>query len=132
MPDTIEWGEELKTGWPFMDDDHQRFIDLLQTLRQATDDGDGQAAAARALAELTPLMDAHFAREETAMAQSRYPLSLDHQTQHRLMSARIRDMAGRVGAEELVRLMSDWLVQHVRRHDRDLARHLARRASVGR
>ena len=83
-------------------------------------------------------MRIHFAKEETAMRQSRYPLLADHRMQHDLMRAKmdelVRDIeaGGQITAGEVIGFMMNWMAQHVRRHDRDLARHLAKRISVGR
>jgi len=138
MAALVTWGEELKTGWTFLDDDHHRFVELLNDLHRASRDGGGSEAAPAVLADLIALMTAHFDKEETAMRQSRYRLLSDHRMQHDLMRAKMDELAlciaagSVVTAGALIDFMLDWLSQHIRRHDRDLARHIAKRVSVGR
>ena len=126
------------TGWSFMDEDHRYFVEIINDLHRAARVGAGAAALPPALADLISLFTAHFDKEETAMRQSRYALLSDHKMQHDLMRVKLRvfvhalDAGQHVTVTDVIEFLRGWLVEHIRRHDRDLARHLAKRAAVGR
>jgi len=138
MTKLVDWGEDLETGWSFMDEGHRRFVELLNRLHRASRDGTGNDAVSSTVSELATVMNAHLDKEETAMLQSRYPLFSDHKMQHDYMRLKLKELERDIGAgtqitaAELIDHLMNWLAQHTRRHDRDLARHLAKRVSVGR
>ena len=137
MKPLIEWNEQLSTGWKFMDDDHARLVEMINTLHVAAAEGKGQNVVPGLVDDLVEYCRLHFAREETAMNKNRYPLFRDHKAQHEWMLSRVLEfekgvIAGEPAtADELIGFLADWLAQHIRRHDRDLARYLAKRTSVG-
>jgi len=138
MKPLIKWDETLVTGWSFMDDDHVRLIEMVNAVHAASRSGKGDEMIPRLIDELTDYCRTHFGKEETAMRQSRYPLAADHKMQHDLMMVRVAELekgvaeGNAISASDLVSFLTDWQSDHIRRHDRDLARYLAKRASVGR
>lgn len=133
----VKWGDDFKTGWAFMDDDHHRIVDLVNDLQSAARGGAGHDAVPRVVGELISVMRGHFDKEETAMRKSHYPLFSDHKMQHDLMRMKldelVRNLAASINitAGDLIEFMTNWLTQHTLRHDRDLARHLSKKIGVG-
>ncbi|MBF0562385.1 MAG: hemerythrin family protein [Alphaproteobacteria bacterium] len=134
----VEWGEKLKTGWSFMDDDHRRFVELLNDLHDNSLGASSNFAAPSMVGELIAVMRAHFDSEETVMQQIRYPKLPDHRAQHDLMRRKLDaltadlDACTGIAVDELIDLLSTWLAQHIAGCDRDLARRISRRFSIGR
>jgi hemerythrin len=140
---TVKWDETLATGWRFIDEDHARLVAILNEVERAVaagggGDDDEEAAIQTAIADLVAHCHFHFAREEAAMRKSNFAGLADHKAQHEHMRAQILGLerraaaGGRISPEDIADVVKEWLGGHVRREDRDLARHLARHAGLGR
>ena len=85
------------------------------------------------LDRLDEYIGSHFAMEEGLMRQAAYPYYEQHRAQHDAMRQRSAQLIGssRAGrmvlTQEVVDLLANWLVEHIRDHDRRMIAHLRRR-----
>jgi len=123
----LEWTDALALDLPTMDETHREFVDLLAAVEAAPDD---QLAAA--WQELIGHTQAHFAREDRWMLDTRFAASNCHTTQHQVVLDLMRETEANVlaGPLELIRLVAGelarWFTQHVQGMDAALALHLRR------
>jgi hemerythrin len=121
----------------FMNEDHREEARLLNAVTAALtsllDGKGGRPEVTRAWRALEQHTRAHFAREERAMAQTRFPPFEVHRAEHELvlaaMEAELKAFEEDGEAERLARYvesaMPDWLRRHIETMDYVTARFLA-------
>ena len=125
------WTPELATGSAEIDLQHRELLDWIATLERAARVGH-LAKAGEALHYLERYAAEHFATEERHMASTGYPGMAGHQALHaaftvELARRKAEFLAHGSQAALLVGLaewMTDWLRDHVRGADAEMARHL--------
>jgi hemerythrin len=121
----------MAVGIPEIDRQHQELIALINSLFRAVLDGKGKKAAGAALRFLKDYIVIHFATEERFMAETGYPLREQHHEQHQIFigdfNKLITDFEDQGSSSELVVLVNEkvvhWLIEHIMKMDRQLARH---------
>jgi hemerythrin len=120
---TLLWTPDLELGIGVIDSQHQRIVEYINQVDHAR-----QTASAAELAEvLDELVDytlSHFAFEETLMEEAGYPFIKAHKKVHQLFTKRVdafqqRSKAGEDVTEELLHVLKAWLVNHIKRDDKD-------------
>lgn len=124
------WGDDLVIDHGPLDDDHRQLVDCVNQLHTATSEGRGHAVVRHILEQLLAYTQAHFDREEREMALYHFPQLVRHKEQHvKLLNAvmelkRKFDAGGLTVASQVSVLLRDWLSIHIRREDKELARHV--------
>ncbi|WP_085317246.1 bacteriohemerythrin [Derxia lacustris] len=128
----VHWSDEFSVGIPEVDEQHRGLFELVNRVYEA-------ALHHASSAEVREIVDAlehytvlHFADEERYMLHARYPDFPSHKTKHDDFVARVRIEKQRLQAGfplelDIVNFLSDWLVSHIQRADRDFGeyeRHL--------
>ena len=122
---TLQWSDSLSLDLPVMDDTHHEFVDLLALVVNASD-----AELLPAWKILIDHTDAHFAREDHWMQNTRFSSSNCHSMQHKIILQVMRegDQRGQAGELAVIRQMAHelglWLPQHTQSMDAALALHL--------
>ncbi len=126
----IEWHETYALGFPQLDEDHRRLVNLANDIIAALDDKDHEECKRRAAVFVDALRE-HFPREERFLAEIKYPKLDLHAGYHRQMLDRAEEfqrLCERVGEEkgltnQLEQLISA-LLSDVRGGDLDFRSHL--------
>jgi hemerythrin len=76
------------------------------------------------LEELVDYTISHFAFEESLMEEAGYPFIKAHKKVHQLFTRRVESFLSRFNtgediADELMHVLKTWLVNHIKRDDRD-------------
>jgi hemerythrin-like metal-binding protein len=125
------WTPDLATGSVEIDLQHRELLDWIATLEGAARGGQ-LAKAEEALRYLERYAAEHFATEERHMASTGYPGMAGHRALHAAFTVELHRrkaefLAHRSQAALLVGLaewLADWLREHVRGADAEMARHL--------
>jgi hemerythrin len=132
----VLWTGNLSVGIERFDDDHKRLIRLLNELHSATRyldvNGDMESDEIEiALHRLDNYTRYHCSQEETAMAQTGFPGIEAHKREHEKLIQAIADMMLRfhgstspLHAEEMMRAIYDWIVDHINVVDKEYSEHL--------
>jgi hemerythrin-like metal-binding protein len=136
---SVQWTEDLSTGIAAIDAQHRELYQAISSLHGAMRLG--------RLEDVPVTMDFlhayavdHFATEEGEMAATRYPGLEAHRRCHREFAGELLAIRARMEGEgtspsmvvELSQWLTDWLRDHVRRIDFEMARHLrAHRVVLG-
>jgi len=133
----FELTEELLTGVDAIDEHHRTLLELgNRVIDPAAIKRDGPVFA-DAIAFLSDYVRYHFAAEEQVMTESQFP----HYEHHRRWHDRFReevsayaDQAAAGGMTKDLKLkvsfaIENWLAEHIRITDRDLAAHLRQRGA---
>jgi hemerythrin-like metal-binding protein/PAS domain S-box-containing protein len=128
------WTPDLATGSEEIDLQHRELLDWIAALEGAARGGQ-LAQAEEALRFLERYAAEHFATEERHMASTGYPGMASHQALHAAFTVELgrrkaEFLANRSQASLLLGLaewLADWLREHVRGADAEMARHLRSR-----
>jgi hemerythrin-like metal-binding protein len=121
----IEWTESLELGLDRMDETHREFVDLLNLLADAPDDG--ISAAFEALFAHTV---AHFEQEQRWMTAVDFPPAHCHHAEHEGVLEAMREVRGYLGGGKLqvgrvlARELAEWFRGHAATMDTMLAQFL--------
>ena len=122
--------DSLMVGYPAIDDDHRKLVDLVNQLHVATRDGSGRQAVEATLVELVDYTSWHFRHEERLMQTSDYPGMENHKEEHGNLIARIQRIRDKFGNDdeeapaELNALIKTWLINHIYEVDKKFAAFL--------
>jgi hemerythrin len=126
----VQWTEDLATGIAKIDAQHRDLYRHVAALHESMRTGRVEQVE-ETLEFLQRYALEHFSTEEQEMAASGYPGLAEHRRLHqRFVEDFLRQKAA-LGAHttasavvELSQWLTDWLRDHVRRVDGDMARHL--------
>jgi hemerythrin len=135
----VSWTEDLATGIEVIDDQHKEIFKRIDGLLEACKAGKGREAVAGVLVFLENYVVEHFAAEEKIQRDNLYPEYANHRAMH---AAFIDDVAalkqqfedeGPSLAMVMVtnRKVVDWLVHHIKKHDRALGGYLKTKGFKG-
>lgn len=129
---SIRWSSELETGIRHIDLQHQELVDLINAAAEAHSNGKAQEMLEHLLPTLSAYVVFHFGMEETLMSGS--AINADHvaahRQAHREFTARVESLkqasaAGNDAAlSELVIYLQQWLIDHIMKTDKELARQV--------
>lgn len=119
----FEWKKEYSVNVKEIDDQHKRFIGLLDRLYKSILNNTVQAELAVILKELLEYAHLHFDTEEKYFDKFHYENAVEHKTEHRRLLGEIEDFAKRHASREvdisfeLIDFLEDWLVCHLAMQD---------------
>ncbi|GFK93431.1 Bacteriohemerythrin [Fundidesulfovibrio magnetotacticus] len=127
---TIYWFEDLATGIPDVDAQHQDLIAMINELDEAI-------ATRQGISRLSQLTDGlilyarhHFATEERLMAESGYRYMAEHLKEHEQFGERVMAIAFESDAPEnhpraVSEFLHKWLIEHIGTVDKLMGECLA-------
>jgi hemerythrin len=127
----------MAVGDAGIDADHQKLIDIINTVELTLRASGGNAELAATLDRLTVYATEHFEREENLMGYASYNGLIHHRQAHRELHAQLGKIRVAVEAakaevmpegkiDELVAPLRSWLLDHVLKEDMLLKAFLAR------
>ncbi len=129
----MEWSLALQVGHAEIDRQHQRLIDIANRLNSAMQAGQGRDVSGSILNELVDYTVNHFGFEEGLMEAHGYVNRDQHLEEHRKLIQSISEFkrqfdSGTASVSiELMGFIRDWLVNHILKVDKALARDFASR-----
>jgi len=118
----LTWTPELSVHVREIDEQHQKFIGLLNDLTASIDHDGGKSAADEHLGALEDYALLHFATEEKYFEKFGYPGAQEHVEEHRRMLDQLRGYRRDLErGEDVIGVMfafaANWLVDHLRKMD---------------
>src|SRR5512143_1625433 len=135
----VEWTEELETGIPVIDAQHQEIFRRINSLLEACKEGKGKEAVGDVVSFLEDYVVEHFAAEENIQLHYQYPDYRGHKQMHELFIKDIEALKKKFETEgasltmvlETNRVAVDWLIKHIKKVDKALADHLRMKGYTG-
>ncbi|HJV26296.1 MAG TPA: bacteriohemerythrin [Aromatoleum sp.] len=129
----MSWNGALATGHDDIDAQHRKLIDLANRLNEMMQRGEDRGGIGAVLDELIRYTAFHFEFEETMMKKANYPDFFRHQQEHKQLVADVvarktQFDRGEALSSELLSFLRDWLVNHIMKTDKALARELRKAA----
>lgn len=119
----IEWNDRLKLGVAVVDHQHERLIEIINRLHQATLEGRGKEVVGEILDELIIYTATHFSMEEKYFAKFEYADAAEHKREHDALIAKVSAFAEDYAkaehgarsamAAELLQFMQIWWQYHM-------------------
>ena len=120
---TIKWTDDLNTGIEVIDKQHMRIVDYINDLENAHQKQDKEAVR-QVLDDLVDYTLSHFAFEESLQEEAGYKYCKPHKKVHELFVRRVNEYMERFKlgddvSAEIHKLLSSWLINHIKRDDAD-------------
>jgi hemerythrin len=128
----LTWNPAWETGIPQIDQQHRELLDQFGALLAAIHENNPWERIPGLLSFLSDYVDAHFSTEEDHMRATRYPGYVGHKAIHDDMRAQVERLAARYQEDRssvddaVLVFLTDWLIDHIQVHDRQMAQHLHR------
>ena len=119
----LTWSPQFAIGIDTVDRQHEEMVAKMNNLWEALLARQDRASLARGLAEMTRMLEVHFAAEELHMATYPYAGSAAHRADHERALETARSLAGHLDEQSLalgIRFLYDWLLSHIRSYDAEL------------
>jgi len=123
----LKWSDELAVGNTFIDNDHQKLIDMVNRLHELMAEGKGKEVIGKVLNNLISYTKEHFRRDEDLMRSLQYPDYAAHREEHEKLLKQVLELNERFesGAATLsvqvLHFLRDWLINHIGKSDMGLA-----------
>ena len=119
----VEWDESFSVGNALLDAHHRIFIEMIKEFREREkNDRDAIKERIEFLIEYTAM---HLGAEEKLMFQANYPGFGDHKAVHDAFTKQLLSIKKTfdadptsVTAEEILKIMQDWLINHIADSDK--------------
>ena len=120
----LEWNESFSVNVSEIDEQHHRWIDLINKLHDAIMDKKiSSKTTDKILSEMIDYTHFHFTFEEEYMKKINYPDLQKHHYQHEFFTKNIigklqeERAGGLVLSSEVMRMMMNWLQEHILQED---------------
>ncbi len=119
----MEWNESYNIGIDVIDNQHRQILDYINALEQVKSTGDRDRIK-EVLEDLIDYTQSHFSFEENLLEQVSYQYLPSHRGIHELFVKRLNDYRlkfekGESIENDLYRLLSKWLINHIQHDDQD-------------
>jgi len=125
----IEWQEELATGIEHIDAQHKGIFARFAAFSTACDTGCAKEELINLMEFLEDYTRNHFRDEEKSMQEAEYPDLYNQQKYHKMYLDEVTELKRKVGEKEpdmseimeTKRLLTRWLIQHIKHLDKAFA-----------
>ena len=130
----IGWKPIYETGIVSLDNEHRALIAEINRLYEAIRDQRGDEVLGDILKMLEHYTQTHFQHEEKLMSQYGFPGLAEHRAKHRELERAVQDIKAQADlgkhalAQELLKFLRGWVLQHVVEVDKQYGAYLESRA----
>lgn len=120
----MEWSEKFNIGIDVIDNQHRQILDYINALEKIRATGAAREQIKDVFDDLIDYTQSHFSFEENLLAQVNYQFLPSHRSIHELFVKRLKDFRQRFDngesvEDDLHRLLSKWLINHIQHDDQD-------------
>ena len=119
----MEWNDSYNIGIEVIDNQHRQILDYINILEEVRKTGN-RGKIKEVLEDLIDYTQSHFTFEENLLEQVHYQYLPSHRGIHDLFVKRLNDYRekfhqGLSIENDLYRLLSKWLINHIQHDDQD-------------
>ena len=132
----LRWSDSLSVGIDSIDSQHKKLIDLINELYTKMKSGSAKEAVGRTLGSLIDYTESHFQYEEELFAKYDYLEQKDHKVVHSKLVAQVVEFQKQFQkgekdvSLELMEFLKDWLVNHIKKTDKQYSPFLRSKGVV--
>ncbi|MBT4264331.1 MAG: bacteriohemerythrin [Deltaproteobacteria bacterium] len=124
--------DSLLVGYNVIDGDHQKLVDIMNKLNNALVNERGREEITETLNHLTDYTAWHFRHEVRLMQSNEYPDLDKHKREHELLISQLQEIQESFKDDQetpfkLNALLKSWLIDHIKKVDRELAAFMVSR-----
>jgi methyl-accepting chemotaxis protein len=124
LTDLVIWDERIILGIPAIDEQHKVLAELINKIYWIIKQGYDVEHMAPLIEELADYTEKHFSFEEGLLIKAKYPGFAAHKKIHVSVMNTVEKYKnqlknGTLVVEELMSFVSDWLVRHIKKEDRN-------------
>ncbi|MDH5717384.1 MAG: bacteriohemerythrin [Spirochaetia bacterium] len=115
----IKWSNDLSINVQEIDDQHQKLVDMINSLHKAMNDGQSQQIIGKIIKNMVEYTESHFQLEENYFEQFNYDLRDEHKKEHDQFIEKAQKLQNdyfegsiRIGIETM-QFLKEWLVDHI-------------------
>jgi hemerythrin-like metal-binding protein len=117
----LKWTKTLKIGVDEIDDQHKRFIGLMNEA-YIIQSAENKAKIEKELNDLMEYARIHFTTEENYFQKWGYPYAEEHMKEHAKLLENVLNYksdfdAGKLDFPKFLLFLKDWLENHLKKHD---------------
>ncbi len=119
MPFT-KWTDELSIGIPELDEEHKRWLEILNELHDAMSDNSDTKIMQTIVKRMLEYSVFHLTHEEMHMLELKYPLFESHKEKHDHLIHKIELLVDRINESgnfrltvDTILLLKNWLTNHI-------------------
>ncbi|MDT8316429.1 MAG: bacteriohemerythrin [bacterium] len=126
----IEWTEEFSVGIEEIDNQHQKWISIVNELHDSIIKTRGISALKELIREMEEYTDLHFSTEEEMLEKAEWPELDRHKRIHFSFKQQVMQLKRDIYAGELVlrsqvmSVIKNWLVEHILKEDREYSKFI--------
>jgi hemerythrin len=131
----FEWSDEYSVGVSSIDRQHKKLIEIINTLYESMQAGQGEFALGRTLDDLASYARTHFRFEENLLETKGYPDLALHKKVHEGLYEQVMDLASQYKAGKTAlsiqtgTFLKNWLANHILNTDMKYSEHLVARGA---
>lgn len=119
----MEWNEGYNIGIDVIDNQHKQILDYINALEEIRSSGE-RSKIKEVLDDLIDYTQSHFTFEENLLEQVNYQYLTSHRAIHDMFVKRLNEYRtkfenGTAVENDLYRLLSKWLINHIQHDDQD-------------
>lgn len=120
----IRWSPRLSVGVTTFDNDHQKMVEMINTLHEAMKSGKGAAVIGPIIDGLISYTANHFKAEEVLMRQHGFPGLEKHRAEHaalveQVLQLQAKYLEGKALPQSLMQFIKEWLMKHILDEDKE-------------
>lgn len=115
----VIWEDVYKTGIEVIDNQHKKFVEILNQLYDAVDNHKDKKAIDQVFEGLVNYGKYHFATEEKYFDEFNFEEALEHKEKHKEFKQKIADYQAKINngqieiTNDLINFLEEWLVTHL-------------------
>jgi hemerythrin-like metal-binding protein len=120
----ITWSDALSIGDPDIDQQHQKLINISNSLHNAMRDGETMNVLEELFSGLVNYTNQHFSFEEKRMADMGYPNLAEHKKEHTELAKQVKELRQKFSSGnphvkmKLMRFLKSWITDHIHKSDK--------------
>jgi len=124
----IKWTQELSVGHDTLDQEHKKWIAILNDFYQGLMEGKSKEKLSELIVAMLDYTKYHFANEEKYMKSLNYPDFEEHKEKHDFYVNKITEFYEKVKTGKMVlslevtNFLKTWLIDHIKGTDQNYAR----------
>jgi len=126
------WSADLETGNNTIDGQHKQLIQAINNLLEACSKGQGRTQLSNTMKFLYDYTEKHFADEEKLQLASKYPDYQNHKVYHEGFKKVVRELAKELDEQgptivlvgKINSSIGGWLINHIKKEDVKVAKHI--------
>ncbi len=115
----IDWSDDYSVKVQSIDKQHQKLVELINSLHSAMKQGKGKEAIEIVIRDLISYTKVHFAHEESLMEKYSYPGFLKHKAVHDELVKQVMEIEKNfregktIISQDILNFLKRWLVDHI-------------------